>query len=681
MIILGSSGPARAAEDEDAERARWTELAARCGEELAWARDWEDAAARASAEEKPVLAVAWLYAGFTIADATRTVFAMDPDVIEIVNARFVPLRLAHDTEVPFASQESYGLSETAFGAALLVVTPRGEVLADTPHWQPVAAYDFLQRTLAEHPGFPGAKQPKGLDGEERAAWHLARGELDEAEKCLSDPRSTRGFFLRARLLRRRHETEAALAALESARERQRAPGDLAAELDGEQIALELGRGHVGTARSLCERLVQADPAREEALSAAHVLGVLDFFAGDRAAAERRWRALVADHAGSRWAAEAAAALLEPETQLGDFTLERSSPELLATLRDVPPAPLVERKPEAALEAGLEWLATKRRADGGWPDPSEIEGTAGAENSISVAVDVLAARALLAHRDRRGLDVGHEAELALRLARASLAARGDEPTYMTYEVWSDALALELVVDLLEAGAKPAAELRALGRDLALGLAARQRSNGGWSYFEAASLEAGAVKPVQSISFVTATVVQALLRALEAEIEIDVEMMERGLDALEAMRSDSGVFAYMLWSYQKRAPEEDAAGAAGRAPLCELALLRAGRSDEGRLRAALDQFFEHSAMLAKETGKALMHCGTEGQGCHYILYDYATAARAVAALPASERKPYRARLLALLDSTRRADGAFLDTPVMGPASGTALALLALSDLGEK
>jgi hypothetical protein len=142
----------------------------------------------------------------------------------------------------------------------------------------------------------------------------------------------------------------------------------------------------------------------------------------------------------------------------------------------------------------------------------------------------------------------------------------------------------------------------------------------------------------------------------------------------------VFAYMLWSYQERAPAEDPAGAAGRGPLCELALLRAGRSGEDRLRAALARFFEHSATLAKEAGKALMHCGAAGQGCHYVLYDYATAARAIAALPAAERRPQRARLLALLDATRRADGAFFDTPILGPACGTALALLALAELGE-
>ena len=46
-----------------------------------------------------------------------------------------------------------------------------------------------------------------------------------------------------------------------------------------------------------------------------------------------------------------------------------------------------------------------------------------------------------------------------------------------------------------------------------------------------------------------------------------------------------------------------------------------------------------------------------------------------LPFEERAPHRAKLLALLLDTRRSDGSFLDTPVLGPTSGTALALEAL------
>jgi len=413
--------------------------------------------------------------------------------------------------------------------------------------------------------------------------------------------------------------------------------------------------------------------------------VLDFFAGDPDGATRRWRAVVAERPESRWAREAAAALLEPETQLTDYSLEHSSSELLASLRAVPRAKPGKVKRAAALEGALDWLTRSRRADGSWVDPSELEAGASARNSISVAVDVLATRALLAQRARRPVELEHEARLAVAAAGRSLSARSDAPTYMTYEVWSDALTLELLADLLAAGAGDgdgtveADELRAVGSELAAALAGRQRANGGWSYLEASSLEEGAERYEQSISFVTASVVLALLRAHEAGIELELETIERGLDALEAMRSEDGVFAYLWWSFQPRAEDEDKlSGAAGRGPLCELALLRGGRSDGARLRAALDAFFDLSPTLAREAGKALMHSGLEGEGCHYVLYDYATAARAIAALPEDERRPYRERLALLVDATRREDGAYLDTPILGPASGTAMAVLALTHL---
>ncbi|NOT32302.1 MAG: hypothetical protein HOP15_17790 [Planctomycetes bacterium] len=167
------------------ERAHWIELAARCGEELAWAKNWEEAVARAKAERKVVLAVAWLYPGFDIPDASRTVFAMDPDVIELVNARCVPFALTADSAVPFAAEERYGLPPTAFGAALLLVTPAGEVLADTPHWQPAAAYDFLWSTLAEHPEFAGAEHRGG--SRTRNAWpgtsHAASSPKQSSMAC------------------------------------------------------------------------------------------------------------------------------------------------------------------------------------------------------------------------------------------------------------------------------------------------------------------------------------------------------------------------------------------------------------------------------------------------------------------------------------------------------------------
>ena len=73
---------------------------------------------------------------------------------------------------------------------------------------------------------------------------------------------------------------------------------------------------------------------------------------------------------------------------------------------------------------------------------------------------------------------------------------------------------------------------------------------------------------------------------------------------------------------------------------------------------------------------MHCGAQGQGSHYILFDYAWAAATAAELPPDGET--RVRLTQLLLDCRRDDGSFLDTPVNGPAYGTAQALLALDAL---
>ena len=48
----------------------------------------------------------------------------------------------------------------------------------------------------------------------------------------------------------------------------------------------------------------------------------------------------------------------------------------------------------------------------------------------------------------------------------------------------------------------------------------------------------------------------------------------------------------------------AGAAGRGPVCELALLRAGASDRERLRGALELFGQHAHTLAAEQGKVIV-----------------------------------------------------------------------------
>ena len=95
-------------------------------------------------------------------------------------------------------------------------------------------------------------------------------------------------------------------------------------------------------------------------------------------------------------------------------------------------------------------------------------------------------------------------------------------------------------------------------------------------------------------------------------------------------------------------------------------------------ALAIFREHRAGLDRELGKSLMHCGSSGQGCHYLFFDYATSAAAVATLPVAERAAHAEWLLELILPARSVEGGFRDTSINGWPFGTAMALMALHDL---
>ena len=128
-------------------------------------------------------------------------------------------------------------------------------------------------------------------------------------------------------------------------------------------------------------------------------------------------------------------------------------------------------------------------------------------------------------------------------------------------------------------------------------------------------------------------------------------------------------------------EDNPEAAGRGPVCALALLRGGAGTKDELRVSLQTFDEQRATLAREWGKDVCHTGKEGQGAHYLFYDWAFAAAAVRELPGSERSRWRKPLLTDILAVHDAEGGFADMPSLGRAYGTAMALMALRDLGTE
>lgn len=677
-------------------------IAERCGSEVDWARSWEQASERARAERRLILVATMLLPGFDIATTPRTTVFADEDIIELVNERFVPLWYERGMEAAFV--ESYGISQTAFGQALLLVTPDGEVLLETQaSSNPDVAYAFLRAGLERHPGFTGpiAQEPEPTAAE-RARTLIARGDLASALEVLADDDSAAAQRTRARVFRLLQRGDEALAAIAAARA---AGGEPAASLMLEEAELLMRMGRDREALEALDRVLATtgpanviessdrasapgneDPADAQAnvFAKAQLLrGLMDLRLRDREAARTRWRALADGHPENRFAWQAAALLHSPALDL-DVRPDLGWPDaqVMSELLTFPEsAPLSPDDADEAARTAVAWLVAAQRENGSWRSPTEI-GTnpdLGAEPFVD-SITALCGSALLRHAvadDGNGARAAAERALAFLLR--SIESRKTTPPvvlYMDYMTWSDSMMLAFLADAREAGIAGAAELGPVASALVDDMARRQYEDGGWSYYVTGDLD-GSSAPAQSISFTTAAGVLALVRAREAGFEVPDSVLDPAVSALGRMRDEEGVFAYFLYHETGTAPAATAPpGAVGRGPACELALLRAGASDRERLEHTIDRFLAHAPLFAAEQGKVLMHAGPDAQGCHYLFFDYAHAALAQEALGEDPRT--RIRLLELVLDCRQPDGSFVDTPMMGRAYGTAMALVAFDAL---
>jgi hypothetical protein len=248
--------------------------------------------------------------------------------------------------------------------------------------------------------------------------------------------------------------------------------------------------------------------------------------------------------------------------------------------------------------------------------------------------------------------------------------------MDYAPWSHAYLVSFLADCSELRIGERELLRTSAEGLIAELWAKQKDDGGWSYYVTSDLSDADASPTPAISFTTAAVLLSLQRAVEAGFEVDKEKLERGLALLASMRDEDGSFEYMALPKEMR--RKDSIGAIGRGPLCTHVLARAERAEPEEVRSAIAAFVANHALLDHERGKALMHCGPEGLGSHYVLFDYATAAAALATLPGKESRPLRDAMLEGLLAGRSEEGSFRDNPLLGWDCGTGLALQALNAL---
>ncbi len=272
--------------------------------------------------------------------------------------------------------------------------------------------------------------------------------------------------------------------------------------------------------------------------------------------------------------------------------------------------------------------------------------------------------------------------AIHRATQFVVSGPDEPLMQfedikaSYDVrgWGYAYGLWFLVDLESRDLVPEAladDVKAAIRFYIEGIKATEiPGHGGWNYARRGGFDkAGPPSP-----FMTGSTLHALFAAARQGYAVSDEVIERGLDMLEAARTASGSYVYSGKNGERS--RESVPGSVGRMLVSECTLHLAGRSSPDRLRGAIDAFIVHWEWLEKRRRKDGTHKPPYGIAPYYFYYAHYFAAEAIELLPKQEREEYRRRYREILFRTRADDGTWNDRVFPRSANyGTAMSVLSL------
>ena len=301
---------------------------------------------------------------------------------------------------------------------------------------------------------------------------------------------------------------------------------------------------------------------------------------------------------------------------------------------------------------------------------DFGGTDGLPN-VHAAVTCLVGEALLAASARSAPGLGaplrERVEALLTKLRAK-AARSDWLALSDRDeiVWARAYAVRF---LRAWGRRRGAD----GEDLEAGL------RRGVAALIALQPETGVWFHEYGNPFAIATALQALHGARAGGVTVPQENIDKGLRALAFNRTEQGAFSYGQ-TRPGRKPRASVEAAAGRMPLCELALYLFGVSDQERLLAAVESGVRHHDRLA-EVRKYDDHANRLGYGGFFFWFDMLGRAEAIAELEdRGARRALAQGLRAQILALPEVDGCFVDSHELGRCYGTAMALLCLDTIAR-
>ena len=394
-----------------------------------------------------------------------------------------------------------------------------------------------------------------------------------------------------------------------------------------------------------------------------------------------------DHEGAKqvWAEAAAADPESPLAWKAAAEAEGFGPFVrgFETFRSLPAAALQAgvASPGSAAPAGayqineiwdrsLQYLLGMQRQDGAWVDSDYDFGGTDSLPNVHAAVTALAGLALLKGLQRLE-NQPQPADPALKQRIESAIKRSTNFLIDNRNLnlqdrdelfWAFAYRVRFFAEMVSQRPELQAPMQSAVNDLQ----AIQASNGYWFH-------------EYPNPFVTATALVTLHQAEQLGMSVDSEVIAKGIVALQRDRFGNGAFTYSAHHDAQPLPTGDKSkieAAAGRMPLCELALLLKNTSSEANLIRAIEYSFELSQPMLAAL-KYDDHTSNFGYGGFFFWFDIEKRALAINRLSDSQqRSEFNQKQHELILSLVEIDGCFVDSHELGRVYGTAMALISLA-----
>jgi tetratricopeptide (TPR) repeat protein len=681
------------AQQEDQKRAvpKLGKLAKRCGKQIKWIKKFKKAKTKAIQSGRLILAYIYRIKRSPMEKVRELEAYMDagpwvnPDIVELVRRKFVTAKVTGSRRL------SRGLVPRRFyEPGLVFFTPEQKpkvlhklnaiytfnddfilhvlrwILRNNPKYNiPSPSLTKAQERLNQDPQDSGLKL-------ELAQEYIKEGQYEQAHRLLAELEGIKGerlaqvYYTWATLFRRQRRADKALKLIQKAQQLPLSE-TLKADLLAEEALIALKQSKYSRAEQSYKRLLKVYPQAHRADEAMFYLGAIYYLSAREKQAKAIWRRAARGYPDSSWGWKSAANLV----RLGRFKrgpLVSGFEQLSWPPQDIfdhlPAGTTRGSKPSEALQAvkrGVSFLLERQRSNGAWRDHKydfgERVGGIRSMLNVDMAVTALCATALLSWR---GMDPRIEPALD-RAEDYMLEDKNISWRDRTEILWAHIYRLFYFSRRLASiqDQDKRRRLRKRVRILVNHVKAIQQRSGIWRH-------------EYENPFASASALLALYEAKVAGAKLSARMIRKGLRALKSCRARNGTFSYGYG----RGPGARIRGAAGRMPLCELALYHHGKSSKKRVKKALRAFFKNLKRLER-VRRYDYHADRFMNGGFYFFYDLYPASEAILVLDEKDREKYLKRLLSHLLEIQEMDGSWVDSHELGKSYGTAMALLTLKN----